>query len=489
VCFLSDCNMSLLDLSYYGFNELPRYGKDHLALADWRLGVPHQRNRGGESVSYVEFDFSHLSGSKRVTLEGGSRVGLPTDADDLFLVGLLTLASALGFPAKFHFEPSHVLQVLRLPVRDRHIIAQRRAYERFVALTAMFHGTWFDRKSKRVDGDFITGVIAEVCYEPHRGRRRKGEHPASYVQFTDNFHQSLTDGNLINIDLELLSGWSSPTAALLFRHLNKVWHSGRKPFRYERDLTEIACGHLHMTDGKNLKENFANVLHEMEQRQYLSTLPASSRFQSIRRGIWRIAFELHPDRAYKPKTTAPKPASDTATEAEQIIVAYARARFGTGEYEPRSHELTHANALVADFGSDAVLRVLPRVVEQVKQQRKADVYFGFSMPYFRQELKSSAAAHGLRHKLVTTTTRIQAEQSRLVQQAEERRSQRAALIAAWRVATPEERARFRTSALRRAASETARRHICQSDADEPAHEVLQELALRTGRGESALLHS
>jgi hypothetical protein len=98
--------LSRPDLSYYGLTELPRFGKDHLALADWRLSVPHQRNRGGESLSYFEFDFPHASGAKHVSLEGGSRVGLPTDADDLYLIGLLTLATA------------NVPEPLRLHIRD-----------------------------------------------------------------------------------------------------------------------------------------------------------------------------------------------------------------------------------------------------------------------------------------------------------------------------------------------------------------------------------
>ena len=180
------------DLSYYGLKELPRFGKDHLALADWRLSVPHQRHvaGGGEPLAAVQYEFDHPSGKKRVSLEGGATIGLPSDSDDLFLIGLLTLASTLGFPAKLHFEPSHVLQVLRMPVRDRHIISQRKAYERFVALTAMFEGAWFDRKAKAASGDFITGILAEVYYEPKRGRRRKGQQPASYVQFTNNFHES-----------------------------------------------------------------------------------------------------------------------------------------------------------------------------------------------------------------------------------------------------------------------------------------------------------
>jgi hypothetical protein len=474
--------LSRPDLSYYGLTELPRFGKDHLALADWRLSVPHQRNRGGESLSYVEFDFPHASGAKHVSLEGGSRVGLPTDSDDLYLIGLLTLAAALDFPAKFHFEPSHVLQVLRMPVRDRHILAQRRAYERFVALTAMFRGTWFDRKSKRVEGDFITGVIAEVCYEPRRGRRSKGGRPASYVQFTDNFHRSLTEGNLINVDLDILANWSSPTAALLFRHLNKVWHSGRKPFHYERDLKEIACGHLHMTAGKNLKENFGNALREMENRRYLTMLPAEQRFQAVRRGVWRVSFDLHPDCVFKPRTARKMESSTVTAEAREIIAAYARARFGNQAYRPRDHELSHAASLVAEFGRDAVLRVLPRVAERVKQQAKEDVYFGFAVPYFRKELAAATSGRHVREVAAATRAKTHVDQVRVDDAIQHRQRRHAALLAAWSSATASERAAIRARALKHATSETARRRILTSNLDQPIPDVLHELELVQRRG-------
>jgi hypothetical protein len=349
----------------------------------------------------------------------------------------------------------------------------------------MFRGTWFDRKSKRVHGDFITGVIAEVCYQPRGGRRRKGEKPTSYVQFTDNFHRSLTDGNLINVDLELLANWSSPTAALLFRHLNKVWHSGRKPFHYERDLKEIACGHLHMTAGKNLKENFSNVLREMERRHYLAAMTQEQRFEMIRRGVWRVSFDLHPDHVFKPKAVRENVPSTAATEAREIIAAYARERFGNQAYEPRDHELSHAETLIAEFGREAVLRVTPSVVERVKQQSRGDLYFGFAAPYFRMELAAKAAGRGLRERIAATSTLTHVDQTRIAEEGRQRQQQHAALLTAWHNATEPERSTYRAQALQKAPSETARRRILNSSFDEPVHDVLQELDLARRRGVTA----
>ncbi len=467
--------MSQPDLSYYGLKELPRFGKDHLALADWRLSVPHQRRvaGGGEPLAAVQYEFDHPSGKKRVSLEGGATIGLPTDADDLFLIGLLTLGAALDFPAKLHFEPSHVLQVLRMPVKHRHIVSQRKAYERFVALTAMFEGAWFDRKAKAASGDFITGILAEVYYEPKRGRRRKGQQPASYVQFTNNFHESLIRGNLLNIDLELLSAWSSPTAALHYRHLNKVWHHGRKPFSYSRDLKDIACGHLQMTDGKNLKENYSKVLKEMEQKRYLQSMAKEERFESIRRGIWRVHFQLHPDRVIQPKQSAKPDSGDAST----VVRLYAELRHGASTYEPEEHELKHAAALISEFGVDAVKKATPFVVETVKKQNQEDIYFGFAVAYYKKQLQRLSRSNAQARQHVEATAKAKAEQQRLNEQERQREDLRRQRMQAWQEADHTKRQTLVQHAVKTAISQSVRDRILNSTPENPAPEVLREIAI------------
>ena len=63
-----------------------------------------------------------------------------------------------------------------------------------------------------------------------------------------------------------------------------------------------------------------------------------------------------------------------------------------------------------------------------------------------------------------------------------RQRRHAALLAAWSVTTASERAAIRARALKRAASETARRRILASNMDQPIHDVLHELELDQRRG-------
>jgi hypothetical protein len=220
----------------------------------------------------------------------------------------------------------------------------------------------------------------------------------------------------------------------------------------------------------------------MERRHYLAIMRPDQRFRVVRRGIWRVSFELHPDRVFKHKTDRAHASSTAVTATHDVVAAYARARFNNPAYKPREHELSHAETLISDFGQDAVLRVLPRVVEQVKQQSKGDVYFGFAVPYFRKELSATMADRRLREKIAATSGMAHVDQIRLADEGRQRQQQRAALLAMWRNAAEGERAAYRAQALQNATSETARRRILNCDLDEPVREILHELDLVARRG-------
>lgn len=466
--------MTKTDLSFYGLKELPRFGKDHLALADWRLSVPHQRNavHAGKILAYVEHRFEHASGEKFVSLEGGSQVGLPTDNDDLFLIALLTLAAAMDFPQKVHFEPSHLLHVLRMPLKDRHYKRQRAAFDRLVKLNATFEGAWFDRKGTVPNGDFVTGILSEIYYQPKQGRRPKGEQPASYAIFTDNFHQSLINGNLINIDLELLSVFRSPTAALNFRHLNKVWHSGRKPQHYSCDLQDLACGRFHMTDSRNLKTNYGKVLKELEDHQYIQT--TSDRFESIKRGVWRVHFDLHPSRLWAAKTAKDKKGTGDV-DAIEIVALYRKHRFPENTLEPLDHEVKAARSLLDESDKESLLAVSARVAAKVAAFNKGDLYFGFAVPHYRELLTQKAKSVATIERQSQAVETATADVERLHREQEAKRALHRHRLRHWKKADDSRRSEYLKAALQQAPTSVAREQILNASLEIPPAIVLRQI--------------
>lgn len=243
-------------------------------LADWPLGVlSHQQPRkaDGGKVDYIETYVPRPDGTtQKLTRMAPSAVGLPTPADDDILLGLITLGSRSGFASdKLPFLPRQLLQILGLSdCRDNYDRLEE-SFTRLRALTLKFEATWYEKATAEVVPFLVTGIVSEARLVRRRGRPASGSTPDSYVVWTPHFYNNLRTGNLLDIDLDFFFSLRRPTAKALYRHLNKRWHSGRKPKTYERDLRDLACGHLGLTDSKDLKRNFLQAVSELHERGYL----------------------------------------------------------------------------------------------------------------------------------------------------------------------------------------------------------------------------
>jgi hypothetical protein len=463
-----------------GAVEVPSRGYDHLVLADWRTSVLRfqPRNDTGRQPEILTTGYRSAAGvDMTVCLERGAATDFPTAQDDDVLLGLIYLAHEQGFPDMVRFVPDRLARIIRWPRNDRYYKRIARALDRYKKLSATFHHNWYSKKDRAIKLQLTTGIVAQAEVVTRRGRRTLDAVPESHVQWTENFNSSLKEGNLLPINLDLFFGWSRPGAKQLYRQLNKTWRGGLKPTTYERDLREVACGHLGMTDSKYLKRNFQQVVLEMEQKGYLLPLSERDRYRQISQGVWRVRFELHPTHYARMPKAALTVATKQSSHAAQLVSKYHHARFGRIDYRPKPRELDHAAELIVQFGIEAVATATTAVARSVQAQNQNDLYFGFAVPYYRKLLESPSRSHGFRHEAPSFTTTAHTEQTRIEQQLADRRQQRSTLLLAWRNATAGERARYRESALRRAESETARRRIRQSGVDEPAFEVLQEIVL------------
>jgi hypothetical protein len=163
------------------------------------------------------------------------------------------------------------------------------ALDRYQKLTATFRHNWYSKKERAITLQLMTGIVAQAEVVTQRGRRAANAPPESHVQWTENFATRLREGNVLPINLRLLFGWSRPGAKQLHRQLNKTWRDGQKPTLYERDLRELACGYLGMTNSQSLKRNFHQVVIEMEHKGYLTPMAFEDRYIRIGAGIWPLA--------------------------------------------------------------------------------------------------------------------------------------------------------------------------------------------------------
>lgn len=466
-------------------------------LADWRISMAtfQQRTKpDGSNVDYAEYVLQRKGAAcQKVILESPSRIGLPTAGDEDVIIALLVLAKQQNFESDIvRFIPSRLLQIMGLTDTQKNYVRLKKALKRLRAVTITYELTWYSRKTQSVEPILITGILAEVKLVFRRGRRASGSVPDSHVQWTRNFYTSLQEGNLTDLDLDLYFGWRRPCSKHLHRHLNKVWHAGKKPKTYERDLRELACGHLGMTDNKDLKRNFHLIIDELERQEYLLPVDKAIRYRKVRPGVWRVQLEIHPDRCRgksagvgdSSRNNAPTPQND----AVALVSAYHSLRFGREAYIPKLLELKHAQALLRDHDGALLLNLLPTVAKTVENSyRGQDCHFGAAVPHFESALqeqiaKTSRCAHQAEKDADHST-----QQAELIQGARAKQQIRSARLSQWQKLSPQQQSTFYEQAVVQATSGSVRSRLCRRrNLQDPATEVLALMAreFSPSRGES-----
>jgi len=469
----------------------PRFGKDHLMLADWPISVATYQQRtkaDGTKLDNAQYVVTRSNGtSQRVVLEAPSSVGLPGAGDSDFLVALLTIAKQQGFESDIvRFIPSHVLAVMRLAATKKNYERLKNALKRLRALTLTYELAWYSRRKRAVEPILITGILAEAKLVFRRGRRASGAVADSHIQWTRNFYTSLKEGNLTDLDLDLYFGWKRPGCKQLYRHLNKVWHAGKRPKVYERDLTELASAHLGLARSKFLKRNFQEIIKDMEENGYLAPMDKGIRYRKIRPGVWRVRLELHPRHFRGKRAGGGESSREDSTprqpDAAVLVCDYHRHRFGRETYDPKSHELRHAEKLLSGRKLSDLEKLLPGVAKTVAGAYSGkDCHFGAAVPYFEKALQDHEQHQRSRRREREQTAGLAAIEEGTAAERQARRQRRLRLLKAWQKLSVQQQSRYQQAAIARAASDSQRRHLTRhTDLEEPPTQVLEEMARALG---------
>lgn len=369
-------------------DKVPTIGKDHLVLADYRLSVSKRNsvsivtdpaNQDQESFcGLVAFESQREDGTpQQVVHESGAITPFPNTKDDVVIVAMITLSHMAGHPEKLLFDIPHVISLLGWTQDTFYRDKVKKALTRTKAMTTRFDGVWFDRKDRSCRS-YDSGIIGEFSTTPQPGRPAVDRRLSS-LQWTPAFRQSLLNGNLLNIELPLLTSFSSHAGTQYFRHLNKVWHSGKKPFYYERDLEELAYDQLQLGQSAWMKRNFTEMLDEHVEKGTVLQATDQERFLYVEKR-WRVG--VRPGPAWQTKRTC----GAKYSEPHKLVTAYHRKRHGVQSHQPIKNELSCAKRLLAEFSLDDLLAAISEIVKRLKSASGDDVYFHYAEALFRQQL-------------------------------------------------------------------------------------------------------
>lgn len=444
-------------------------GRDEMNLADFPISaLPRQQRTdgAGHKLDRMQFESSRYDPTSRrriaqkVTLTTSSQDGLPTPADEHVILGLLHVAKHTTNFAEptVSFAPSQLFDIMGWSPNGRSYKRLRDVLRRLKSLTIRYENSWWDAAGRNYEEEVATGIIA--AYRIARqvsGPKCPRSVPVSWVTWTPQFHESLKNGNLKKLNLDVFFGLSSPTAQRMYRFLDKRFY---KTSTVTMDLIEFACGHIGLAESDNvavLKRRLAPAIAELEAIGFLAPMDAEKRYQKVKVGIWRIHFEAkagEADRRTEPvpfeRRTEQVPVSTRTEQVPFYETEHTLAREfyrlwdETGTLQPGARDLEQVRSLLASGPEEQAGEVLKLLVQVTRREwPECRSLSGAIQKYLPDARKLYDQRQRLqRQKEQAEEQRRRQEQTRTEEQNEEQRR-----TEAWARLSPEQRQVIRTEVL------------------------------------------
>jgi hypothetical protein len=459
-------------------------GRDEMNLADFPISALQRQqpsDADGRKRDRLEFEatrydpVTHQRVRQRVTLTSSSRDGLPTPADEHVILALLFVAkhSHNFADATVYFAPSQMFDVMGWVPNGRSYTRLRDVLRRLKSLTIRYENAWWDAAGRGYEEEVATGVIS--AYKIARqvsGPRTANTTPLSWATWTQQFHQSLLNGNIKRLDLDLFFRLKTPTAQRMYRFLDKRFYNTDS---VSMDLIEFACGHVGLTESDNvaiLKRRLAPAVAELEEIGFLAPLEPAERYQKVKAGVWRVQFrkaarlvETTPLAPVEPPVSLSEPAAPAV-----LAAGYYRLWDATTVVAPGPRDLEQAETILREHGPETAKALIACLVRVTKKRwpdcrslsGAVQKYLPEALRLHQLEQRREAARE------TAETARRQEQESLRTREQTERRLQEA-----WNGLPPAEREAVRRGVLAKLGGATAPEAFIQ-------RLCLEEMARRRG---------
>jgi len=435
-------------------------------LADFPISALQRQQPSdaeGRKLDRLEFLASRYDPVKRqrvqqrVTLTSTARDGLPTPADEHVILALLHVAKHSNnfAEATVHFAPGQLFEIMGWAPNGRSYDRLRDVLRRLKSLTIRYENAWWDAAGRGYEEEVATGLIS--AYRIARqvsGPRTAGTPLESWVTWTQQFHESLQNGNIKRLNLEVFFKLSTPTAQRMYRFLDKRFYSSPE---LSMDLVEFACGHIGLTEVDNvavLKRRLMPALTELEQICFLQPLSPEQRFLKVRTGQWRIVLQAHQAEPslIEVKAAVEAVPVETPSEAEELAREFYRQWDASPLVQPGPRDLEQARALLEQHDLAAAREVVGCLVQVLRKEwpdcrslsGALQKYLGDALKRYQAQQRREAG------KRASEERRQQARQEQQNQHSEEQR-----LVERWNSLPAEQQLLIRRTVLARLDGRTA----------------------------------
>ena len=314
--------------------HLKSMGRDAMNLVEFPLALLADRApQGCKTLTYEDRIQDRAGGgyvTRRLTVSGSDRFGLPTALDDEVSLGLLQLTKAENFAnRRVRFNRYQLLRILGWRDEGKSYVRLDKSLKRWTGVTLFYENAWRDNREKRwVNASFH--LLDEVVL---RGRSRPqsrtgvpaANEPSSYFTWNEIVFESFRAGYLKRLDMDLYRQRKRAAAKRIYRFLDKRFH-----FTNELcfDLASFAYEHVGLSrhyDSAQLKRRLAPAIRELEQNGFLRPMDAEQRYHRLCRGKWEILLVRAPQAKRSPARRRPLSAlEDRLVERGVSVTSAAR---------------------------------------------------------------------------------------------------------------------------------------------------------------------
>jgi len=249
-------------------------GRDALNLVEFPLATLADRAPKGCKTLVFEDRIRDRSRGERVTrrltISGSDRYGLPTALDDEVIVGLLQLTKADNFRSRrVRFNRYGLLRVLGWRDEGRSYARLEKSLQRWPGVTLYYENAWWDKGRRQwlnVSFHLLDEVVLRGRSKPC-GRAAGGDEnvAASYFTWNEIVFRSFQAGCLKQLDLDFYRSLKLPTSKRLYRFLDKRFHFSNQ---LDFDLGVLAREHVGLSrnyDAAQLRRRLTPAIEELEE--------------------------------------------------------------------------------------------------------------------------------------------------------------------------------------------------------------------------------
>jgi hypothetical protein len=267
--------------------------------------------------------------TRTLVITAADEYGLPTAKDDEVILALIQLTRrANNFTDRtVPFSRSELIRLLTWPDTGPSYRRLTLAFHRWLGVSLSYKNAWWDKLQGQWTTTGFHIIESFKLTSEGGGPRGQSELPLSRFTWNDEVFKSFQAGYIKQLDLDFYLNLTLPTSKRIYRFLDKRFYHRAE---WQFDLKEFALDHVGLSrkyEGcTQLARKLEPAIRELEERGFLTPLPAEERYKKLSSRKWLVRFVKNGGPRSSPSSAPAEPSAELVEELTKRGVSPSTAR-------------------------------------------------------------------------------------------------------------------------------------------------------------------